>query len=157
MSKLVVMQGNEKVNPVAKGLSKSLANLHALYLLTQNCHWNITGIHFSALHTMLEDQYTELATAIDDTAERIKALDSYAPGSIKQYAGHLEIKEIHHQESTDIMLSYLVDGHTKVIDMLRRVLRDAESANDDGTVDFLGTRIASHEKILWMLKSSQGT
>jgi len=150
MATLTVMKPKKSNQPVVEGLKKGLANLHALYLLTQNCHWNVTGIHFAALHTMLEDQYTDMATAIDDTAERIRALDSYAPGSLQQYKEDCVIKEIHQQETTEVMLKTLIAGHEQVVMLLRDVVRDAEEVHDDGTVDFLGTRIATHEKMLWI-------
>ena len=71
---------------VAKGLSKLLADSYSLYLKTHNYHWNVTGPQFNSLHTMFETQYTELAAAVDEIAERIRALGHLAPGSYTEFA-----------------------------------------------------------------------
>ena len=78
---------------IADGLSRLLADTYTLYLKTHNYHWNVTGPMFNALHLMFETQYTELALAVDEIAERIRALGYPAPGSYKQYAKLSSIKE----------------------------------------------------------------
>ena len=78
---------------IAKGLSHVLADSYTLYLKTHNFHWNVTGPMFQTLHTMFETQYTELATAVDLVAERIRALGEPAPGSYAAYAALGTIKE----------------------------------------------------------------
>ena len=70
---------------ISKGLSRVLADSYTLYLKTHNYHWNVTGPMFQTLHTMFEEHYTELATAVDDIAERIRALGEFAPGSYTQF------------------------------------------------------------------------
>ena len=54
---------------IADGLSHLLADSYILYLKTHNFHWNITGAMFNSLHTMVETQYTEQWTALDEIAE----------------------------------------------------------------------------------------
>jgi len=66
---------------ITEGLSRLLADTYTLYLKTHNFHWNVTGPMFNTLHLMFETQYTELATAVDEIAERIRALGVAAPGS----------------------------------------------------------------------------
>ena len=78
---------------VAKGLSKLLADSYSLYLKTHNYHWNVTGPQFNSLHTMFETQYTELAAAVDEIAERIRALGHLAPGSYTEFAKLASIKD----------------------------------------------------------------
>ena len=75
----------EKTKDVAIGLSSILADSYTLYLMTQNFHWNVTGPRFHQLHTMFEEQYQELAEAVDDIAERIRAIGHRAPGSFKEF------------------------------------------------------------------------
>ena len=70
---------------IADELSKVLADTYMLYLKTHNYHWNVTGAHFHSLHEQFEEQYTELADAIDEIAERIRALGHKAPGSFKEF------------------------------------------------------------------------
>ena len=78
---------------IAEGLTKVLADSYTLYLKTHNYHWNVEGPQFRTLHLMFEEQYTELAAAIDEIAERIRALGYYAPGSYSEYAALTSIKE----------------------------------------------------------------
>ena len=65
---------------IASGLSQLLADSYTLYLKTHNYHWNVEGPMFNTLHLMFEEHYTELATAVDEIAERIRALGVKAPG-----------------------------------------------------------------------------
>lgn len=78
---------------IADGLSRLLADSYTLYLKTHNYHWNVTGPMFNTLHLMFEQQYTELAMAVDLIAERIRALGFPAPGSYKAYAALTSIEE----------------------------------------------------------------
>ncbi len=66
---------------IAEGLSRLLADSYTLYIKNHNFHWNVTGPMFQTLHAMFEEEYTELATAVDEVAERIRALGHPAPGS----------------------------------------------------------------------------
>lgn len=75
------IEENER-KEIAQGLSRLLADTYTLYLMTHNFHWNVTGPMFQTLHLMFETQYTELALAVDEIAERIRALDAFAPGSL---------------------------------------------------------------------------
>src|SRR5512138_1003231 len=78
---------------IADGLSRLLADTYTLYLTTHNFHWNVTGPMFQTLHLMFEQQYTELATAVDLIAERIRALGFPAPGTYRAYAKLTSIEE----------------------------------------------------------------
>src|ERR1700757_1580098 len=78
---------------IADGLSKLLADTYTLYLKTHNYHWNVTGPMFQTLHLMFEQQYNELATAVDLIAERIRALGFPAPGSYTAFSKITSIKE----------------------------------------------------------------
>jgi starvation-inducible DNA-binding protein len=74
---------------IAQGLSNLLADTYTLYLKTHNFHWNVTGPMFRTLHLMFEEQYTELALAVDLIAERIRALGFPAPGTYGEFASSL--------------------------------------------------------------------
>jgi starvation-inducible DNA-binding protein len=78
---------------IADGLSRFLADSYTLYLKTHNFHWNVTGPMFNTLHLMFETQYNEMALAVDQIAERIRALGFPAPGSYQRYAQLSSIKE----------------------------------------------------------------
>src|SRR5690242_16292054 len=70
---------------IADGLSRLLADTYTLYLKTHNYHWNVTGPMFNTLHLMFEQEYMELATAVDLIAERIRALGVPAPATYKEF------------------------------------------------------------------------
>src|ERR671926_181858 len=78
---------------IAEGLSRLLADTYTLYLKTHNFHWNVTGPMFQTLHVMFEQQYTELALAVDLIAERIRALGFPAPGTYAEFAKLGSIRE----------------------------------------------------------------
>lgn len=99
---------------ISNGLSKVLADSYTLYLKTHNYHWNVTGPMFQTLHTMFEEQYTELATAVDDLAERIRALGVYAPGSYTQFAELATVKEATEVPAAKEMIADLCHGHETV-------------------------------------------
>ena len=48
---------------LAKSLKHVLADTYAIYLKTQNYHWNVEGPHFRSLHLMFEDHYDDLFKA----------------------------------------------------------------------------------------------
>ncbi len=138
---------------IAKGLSKVLADSYTLYLKTHNYHWNVTGPMFNTLHLMFETQYTELATAVDEIAERIRALGVHAPGSYKAFASLTEIEEETEVPSAEEMIRQLVIGQETVVRTAREVFKIVDKANDEPTADLLTQRMQIHEKNAWMLRS----
>ena len=138
---------------IAAGLSRLLADSYTLYLKTHNYHWNVTGPMFNTLHLMFEQQYTELALAVDLIAERIRALGFPAPGSYKAYAALTSIEEETGTPSAEEMIRQLVKGQEAVVRTARAVFPTAEAANDEPTADLLTQRMQIHEKNAWMLRS----
>jgi len=138
---------------IAGGLSRLLADSYTLYLKTHNYHWNVTGPMFNTLHQMFEEQYTELALAVDEIAERIRALDVYAPGSYTAFAGLTEIPEDQGVPSANEMIENLVAGQEAVARTARSILPTVDAANDEPTADLLTQRMQTHEKNAWMLRS----
>ncbi len=137
----------------AQGLSRLLADSYTLYLKTHNYHWNVTGPMFQTLHTMFEEHYTELATAVDDIAERIRALGEKAPGSYTEFAKLSSVKEETGTPSAQDMIKNLVTAHENVIKTARDVFPTAEEAGDEVSCDLLTQRMQIHEKTAWMLRS----
>ena len=138
---------------IASGLSKLLADSYLLYIKTHNYHWNVTGPMFTTLHTLFEQQYTELALAVDQIAERIRALGETAPGSYKQFHKLGNIRESERVPKAEEMLRQLVADQETVIATARKVLPDVDKATDEATADILTHRIQTHEKNAWMLRS----
>jgi starvation-inducible DNA-binding protein len=138
---------------IAEGLSRLLADTYTLYLKTHNFHWNVEGPMFNTLHLMFEQQYTELATAVDLVAERIRALGYPAPGSYKAYAGLTSIKEEESVPDANEMIRQLVIGQEAVVRTARELFPAVEKASDEPTADLLTQRMQVHEKNAWMLRS----
>ena len=141
---------------IAQGLSTYLADAYTLYLKTHNFHWNVTGPMFNALHNMFEAQYTEQWQALDDIAERIRALGFNAPGSYAEFGRLSTIKEesgLSDAPDWREMVRQLVVGNEAVCRTARSVLRIAEKGDDDPTVDLMTQRLQVHEKNAWMLRS----
>ena len=138
---------------IAEGLSRLLADSYTLYLKTHNFHWNVTGPMFSTLHTLFEQHYTELATAVDEIAERIRALGIAAPGSYQQFSQLSSIPEEAGVPGAQEMIRQLVQGQEAVVKTARSVFPIVENANDEPSADLLTQRMQIHEKNAWMLRS----
>ena len=138
---------------IAKNLSKLLADTYSLYLKTHGFHWNITGPMFNTLHTMFETEYNELWTAADVIAERIRALDVYAPGSYTQFAKLTSIPEETGVPDWKGMVQQLVEGHETAARTARATFKAADKADDQPTADLATQRMQEHEKTAWMLRS----
>jgi starvation-inducible DNA-binding protein len=151
--KLDIGIGDKDREKIATQLSILLADSYTLYLKTHNYHWNVTGPLFNTLHSMFEQQYTELATAVDEIAERIRALGIKAPGTYSQFAKLTSIDEGSGDESAEEMIRQLVIGQETVARTAREAFPAAEAANDEPTADLLTQRMQVHEKTAWMLRS----
>lgn len=138
---------------LAKELSKFLANSYILYLKTHNFHWNVKGPMFQTLHVMFEEHYTDLAMAVDEIAERIRALGEPAPGTYAEYMEMGSIKETTGVPRAEEMVKLLVEGHEAVIRSARDVISIASDAGDESTADLATGRMKLHEKTAWMLRS----
>lgn len=142
---------------IAQGLSHVLADSYTLYLMTHNFHWNVTGPYFRELHLQFEDQYTELATAVDDIAERIRTLGVPAPGTYKQFAELSRIKEVDSIPEAFEMVRLLAEGNETVVRSCRDILPIAQDAGDESSVALLSDRMRLHEKNAWLLRSLLGS
>ena len=138
---------------IGEGLSRLLADSYTLYLKTHNFHWNVTGPMFSTLHNLFETHYMELATAVDEIAERIRALGVNAPGSYKQFAELSSIEEETGTPNAEGMIKQLVEGQETVVRTARSIFPLVDGANDEPSADLLTQRMQIHEKNAWMLRS----
>lgn len=138
---------------VAGQLSRLLADNYSLYLKTHGFHWNVTGPMFNSLHVMFETQYNELWLANDEIAERIRALDVFAPGSYSQFAKLTSIKEEPRVPDWKGMVAQLVEGHETCVRTAREAIKLAEKAGDQPSADLATQRVEAHEKTAWMLRS----
>lgn len=138
---------------VAESLSRLLADSYTLYLKTHNYHWNVTGPMFQTLHTLFETQYTELATAVDDIAERIRALGERAPGSYRDFAKLSTVKDAESVPKAEEMIRQLAADHETVSRTAMEVFKKAGEYSDEATISLVTARLEVHQKAAWMLRA----
>lgn len=138
---------------IVDGLSKLLADTYTLYLKTHNFHWNVIGPMFNSLHLMFEQQYNELALAVDLIAERVRALGFSSPGTYREFEKLTKITEEDYLPTAEEMIKLLLEGNETVIRTARSILLIAERMNDESTCNLLTQRMQIHEKTTWMLRS----
>jgi starvation-inducible DNA-binding protein len=144
---------DEQRAAIAAGLGRVLADSTVLYAKTHGFHWNVTGPMFNTLHLMFMEQYTELWTALDAIAERIRALGHPAPYGGRTYNNLSSITETEGVPAALAMVRELVEGHEAVARTIRSVFAVADEAGDQPTADLLTQRLQIHEKTAWMLRS----
>lgn len=139
---------------VADFLSVLLADEFVLYLKTRNAHWNVEGPDFHTMHLFFEEQYTELATVIDEVAERIRKIDHYAPATLTEYLEltHLSEKRTGKNDSLTFIAELLSD-YESIITYIREQLKALEDEMDQGTEDYVTGLMEQHEKTAWMLRA----
>lgn len=155
MSKVNIGLTDAHRESMSKELGVVLADSYTLYLQTHNFHWNVTGPQFRELHLMFEEQYTELAIAVDDLAERIRTLGFAAPGTYAEFAQLSNITETRGVPSATEMVGLLTNSNETVVRSCRKALQIAQKGDDESTAALLGDRMRVHEKTAWMLRSMQ--
>jgi starvation-inducible DNA-binding protein len=138
---------------VINALSRLLADSYTLYLKTHNYHWNVTGPMFNTLHTLFETEYAELALAVDEIAERLRAIGARAPGSYSEFTRLSSVKEDTTSPDAKKMIENLAADQKAIVESARRVVKAAETSRDQATADLGVRRILVHEKNAWMLRS----
>lgn len=139
---------------IAAAASRLLADSYTLYLKTHNYHWNVRGPMFTTLHTLFELEYTELALAVDEIAERIRALGHVAPGSYTAFEKLSKVKEAGESVPPAIqMIEKLAADQDLVVSCARDLFAVASAANDQASADLATRRMLIHEKNAWMLRS----
>ncbi|QAA30538.1 Dps family protein [Clostridium manihotivorum] len=154
MSKNYIGLEKEGLESVVRELNKYLGNLNIIYTKLHNLHWNIKGAAFFELHTKFEEYYDTVNTDLDAVAERILTLGYTPAASLKEY---LSLSTIAERESKDATPEESVEVIRKdfsyLLESSRNILKLAEAANDQGTVDLMAGFIAKYEKDLWMLNA----
>ena len=139
--------------PLIEELKNVLADNYALYLKTQNYHWNVEGPNFNGLHLLFEGQYIDLAGAIDTVAELIRALGEKAPGTFDSYIKRTSIKSGNENASAEEMVKELAEDQALIQKTLQKCLELAQKVGDEVIAGFTIERLTFHRKASWMLKS----
>lgn len=138
---------------LAELMGRSLASSYVLYHKTHAFHWNVTGPMFYSVHKLTEEQYKDLANAVDDIAERIRAIGFAAPTGLTEYIKESAVEDVTTAKEAGEMILELAKDHQRVATQLRNAVHEAEKADDVFTADLLTARIGAHEEAAWMLNS----
>lgn len=144
----------DSLNGVITLLNDALADQHILYIKLRNYHWNVTGPRFYMLHELFEDQYNQIAEAIDETAERVRALGGRPLSTMREFLDNSQLTEAPGDfPDADTMVANLLADHEAVIRKLRNAIEVSDDAyGDAGTADHFTELIQVHEKMAWMLR-----
>jgi starvation-inducible DNA-binding protein len=140
-----------KSKKVIENLHHVLADTYALYLKTQNYHWNVTGSNFGELHKMFQGQYDDLAEAVDSIAERIRALGAKVPATFKTFDKKCHIKDGNEKATWQSMVKELANDQHSIVKVLTACAKVSEASGDLVTMDLMIERMAVHQKNAWML------
>jgi len=143
----------KKDTHVIDGLNLVVADSYALMALTHLAHWNVEGPDFFPLHKAFQEQYENLFEAIDEVAERVRALDAYAIGGLSTFAKVAQMEEFKSPMPQKDYVAALIVAHEKVVDDTTRTRDLAGESSDLQTQDLMIKRLQWHQKTLWMLKS----
>jgi len=138
---------------LADDLKQLLATQYAFVVKAQFFHWNVEGPDFGQLHRFFGKIYEDVYDALDPTAEYIRILDEYTPGSFERFGELSLISGQIKVPRARLMIQELLADNQVVIDLLNRCFDSAEAEDQQGIADFLAGRIDSHGKHSWMLRS----
>lgn len=138
---------------LASQLKVILASSFSMYLKAHNYHWNVTGPNFAQYHEYFGDLYTEIWQSLDTTAEEIRKLGSFAPGSLSRFIEITRVEDELNVPQPSMMFNRLAADNRKVLDLLYLARKTADEVDAAGTLDYIESRIGIHEKHAWMLKS----
>lgn len=130
-----------------------LADTYVLMVRTQAYHWNVVGPLFYSLHKLTEEHYRNMFEAVDDLAERVRALGHIAPFSTKDMLHRAATMEHGGVATTQAMVESLIDQHRTVAQRMREAVEFANQQNDVVTADLLTNRMGFHEEAVWMLQA----
>ena len=135
-------------------LKTLLATQYAFVIKAQLFHWNVEGPDFAQLHEFFGNIYEEVyENSIDQTAEFIRILDDYTPGSFERFA---ELSLIPGQTKIPrarLMIEELFGDSEQLIALLNQCFDVSEAEDQQGICDFLAGRIDAMGKHRWMLRS----
>ena len=139
---------------VSTALATLLADSYSLMSQTHLAHWNVEGPAFFELHGAFQKQYEELFEAVDEIAERLRAIDVYAPGGLQTLAKLSSVAQLPQgKAAAKDFVAGLIDGHETVVASGAATREAAGTSTGQLKTMRLAKRIQTHEKTLWMLKS----
>ncbi|ANH61096.1 MULTISPECIES: DNA starvation/stationary phase protection protein [Dokdonia] len=151
----------KKTKETVTELNILLSDYHVYYQKLRNFHWNVSGENFFDLHEQFEQLYDDAKIKIDEIAERILTLRFAPVSNLSDYLEASSIKESKSDLSDRDMVDTILGDHGKILKQLSAVVKKADDAGDEGTIDLIGAYIRELEKTSWMLdawrKKTAGT
>ncbi len=152
--KVEQMKESKKTKVVTEALNRLLADTFVLYFKTHAYHWNVEGPNFASLHGMFMEQYTDLWQSLDDIAERLRAVDAYAPVSVKELMKQAQLAETGQHRDHKQMVKDLAEDNAAISQSLSDLIRQVQDAGDEGTADLFINRQKYFDKTAWMLRAT---
>jgi len=147
------MNGEQR-REVADAVANVMSDAYRLLINTQGLHWNVEGPLFYSVHKLTEDQYRELTEAIDDLAERIRALGLPAPQSLRELEQRSIIDDLPEDADLESRIRHIVSGYEQAVRRAALVVQLAETNGDIKTADLLTERVGKYEENAWMLRAT---
>lgn len=152
--KVKQMKESKKTKVVTEALNRLLADTFVLYFKTHAYHWNVEGPNFASLHGMFMEQYTDLWQSLDDIAERLRAVDAYAPVSVKELMKQAQLTETGQHRDHKQMVKDLAEDNAAISQSLSDLIKQVQDAGDEGTADLFINRQKYFDKTAWMLRAT---
>jgi starvation-inducible DNA-binding protein len=144
----------DNLKKIVNLLNDDLADEYVLLTKTKKYHWNIIDPRFNDLHKFFDEQYELLSEAVDEVAERVRAMGGMTKATLKEFISSSQIEEEPGiTPNGDAMLRNLLTAHESIIKTLRKHIEECQNLNDEGTANFLTDKMEQHEKMAWMLRS----
>ncbi|HET8688630.1 MAG TPA: DNA starvation/stationary phase protection protein [Methanosarcina sp.] len=137
-----------------KAAKIAFASQFSFYLKAHFCHWNVEGIYFQELHSLFGTIYGEVYDSIDAFAEKIRTLDTYAPGSNSRFSVLSAISDETEVIPAEQMIRELLADSDHMVVILKKVYDIAEAEGEHGFSNFLAERMDAFRKHSWMLRAS---
>ena len=132
----------------------AFASEFSFYLKAHEFHWNVEGVHFQQFHQLFGTIYEEVYGIVDDFAEKLRALGSYAPGSLSKLSVLSRVEDQTEAIDAGVMVQTLLEDSDKMCILLKVVYDQAEAAGEHGFSNFLAERMDAFRKHAWMLRAT---
>ena len=153
MTQTAVALSTDARAAIVEALNQSVAETAVTTMLAQNFHWNVKGMAFGPLHALFQEIYEDHFTAQDDLAERIRALDAHAEGTLAGMLSRSKVKEHDGHASDKEMIKAMQEAQETLAATLAGAGQGAAEAGDTLTEDLCIARGQTHEKFAWFLRS----
>ncbi|KJZ17880.1 Dps family protein [Loktanella sp. S4079] len=153
MTQTAITLSTDAKAAIAEALNQTVAETAVTTMLAQNFHWNVTGMAFGPLHDLFQKIYEDHFVAQDDLAERIKAIDAHAEGTLAGMIKRSKVSEFEGKATDKEMIKMMLDAQETLAATLAGCGELAASHGDTLTEDLCIARGQTHEKFAWFLRS----